>query len=123
MLVAGTVDEAVEDVLTLLSGLLLAKGPFGVPGRLLLNEAGKLDRLGSYRGAGDAVPDPLAGLSKGLGAAPDLLVGRSKMLLLVGAGDSVEVLAGVRGSGVGRSGSGTGSAGRMDFSSLSSITP
>ena len=129
-LVAG-VDGVVDAVLTLLSGLLLAKGPFGVAGRLLPNGAGELDGPNSFRGAGDAVPDLLAGLSKGLadllaglskglGAAPDLLVGLSNKLFLVGTRGSVADLSTSFGA---TAGSGLGSAGKMDFSSLSSTTP
>lgn len=144
--------EGVADaVLTLLSGLLLAKGPFGVPGRLLLNEAGELDGPNSFRGAGGAVPDLLAGLSKGLedipdllaglsnglgaavdllaglsnglGAGPDLLVGRSKTLFLVGIIGSVAGFSPTLGAAVGLNGSGVGSAGKIDFSSFNSTTP
>jgi hypothetical protein len=59
-------DGVVEGVLTFRNGLMLAKGPFGVLGRLLLRGAGELDRLNSLRGAGDAVPDLLDGRSNTL---------------------------------------------------------
>ena len=78
----------------------MAKGPLGVAGRLLLSGDGELNGPNSRRGAGDPVPDLLAGLSKGLadllaglsnglGAAPDLLVGLSNTLFLVGRTGSV----------------------------------
>lgn len=118
-------------VLTLLNGLLLANGPFGVAGRLLPNGDGELDGPNSFNGAGDpfaallaglskGLADLLAGLSNGLGDAPDLLVGLSKTLFLVVNVGSVFDFSTGFGAGVG---SGLGSAGNIDFSSLSSITP
>jgi hypothetical protein len=123
-------------VFILPNGLLLAKGPFGVPGRLLLSGAGELDGPNSFKGAGDDDPDLLAGLSKGLGdapallaglsnglgAAPDRLVGLSNTLFLVDTvGSAVDLSKGF-GAAAG-TGSGFGSAGKMDFSSFSSTTP
>ena len=118
------------------NGLLFATGPFAVPGRLLLSGAGELDGPNSFKGAGDDDPDLLAGLSKGLGdaaallaglsnglgAAPDRLVGLSNTLFLVGTIGSVVDFSIGFGTAAG-TGSGFESAGKMDFSSFSSITP
>jgi hypothetical protein len=119
--------------LTLLNGLLLANGPFGVVGRLLPNGDDELDGPNSFKGAGDPVAallaglsnglaDLLAGLSNGLGNGPDLLVGLSKTLFLVVNVGSVFAFSTGFDAGAG-GGSGLGSAGKIDFSSLSSITP
>lgn len=119
--------------MTLLNGLLLANGPFGVAGRLLPNGDGELDGPNSFKDDGDPVAallaglsnglaDLLAGLSNGLGDAPDLLVGLSKTLFLVVSVGSAFAFSTGFGAGAG-AGSGLGSAGKMDFSSLSSITP
>lgn len=135
VLAAGADEGVLEAVLTLLSGLRLAKGPLGVAGRPLPNGADEVEGPNSLRGAGDAAPDLLAGLSKGLadllaglsnglGAAPDLLVGLSKTLFRVGTIGSVADFSNGFGADAGAgAGSGFGSAGRIDFSSFSSTTP
>lgn len=148
VLAAGADEGVLEAVLTLLNGLRLANGPFGVPGRPLPNVPDELDGPNSLSGAGEAAPDRLAGLSKGLadllaglskgladrlaglskglGAAPDLLVGLSKRLFRVGTKGSVTDFSNGAGAGAGAgaaAGSGFGSAGKMDFSSFSSTTP
>lgn len=118
-------------MLTLLNGLRLANGPFGVAGRLFPNGDGELDGPNSFNGDGDPVAallaglsnglaDLLAGLSNGLGDGPDLLVGLSNTLFLVGNVGSVAAFSNGWGAGIG---SGLGSAGKMDFSSFSSTTP
>lgn len=112
----------------------MANGPFGVAGRLLPKEVDELDGPNSFRGDGDPVAallaglsnglaDLLAGLSNGLGAGPDLLVGLSNTLFLVGMVGSVTDFSKSFGGAGAAAGSGLGSAGRIDFSSLSSTTP
>lgn len=138
MVVAAGAEAVLDAVLTLLSGLRLANGPFGVDGRPLPDAAGELDRPKSLNGAGDPAPDLLAGLSKGLadllagllnglGDAPFRLVGLSNTLFRVGMVGSVADFSNGGAAAVVAAGaaadSGLGSAGRIDFSSFSSTTP